>query len=91
MFSTVVSKAFAILRASTVEGTNLPVSIELIACLETPIISAKFACVQFFFALSTLIVFFTSKIVSALRNEESDKIENKKIDYNMAKTPTVFV
>jgi hypothetical protein len=56
--STVVSKTRAIRSASRVEGTNLPVSIELTACLDTPICLARSAWVQFFLALSTLMLFF---------------------------------
>lgn len=91
MISTVVPKASAILSAKTVEGMNLPVSMELTACLDTPILSASSACVQFFFALSTLIVFFIIKVIFAPGYCNSCKIENNKNGNKMPVAPIFFV
>lgn len=58
MLSTFSLKTCAIFSDNRVEGTNLPFSIELIVCRDTPTFSARSAWVRFIFALSTLMVFF---------------------------------
>ena len=47
--------------AKTVEGTYFPNSMALIVCLLTLAIFARAACVIFFLALSTLILFFITQ------------------------------
>jgi len=61
ILSAVVWKTNAIFSASSVDGTNFPISIEFIVCLDTPTFSANSACVKFCFARSTLIEFFIFK------------------------------
>lgn len=58
MTSTPVSNIVAIFNASMLEGTNFPISIELMVCLDTFTLSASAAWVRLCFALSTFIVFF---------------------------------
>lgn len=58
MVSTGLPKTFAIFKANIVEGTYLPASIELMVCLETPILLARSSCVIFFIARSTRRLFF---------------------------------
>ena len=60
--STALPKQRAIFSASTVEGTNFPLSMALIVCRLTPVASASCCWVMRISARATLILFFIVRI-----------------------------